>query len=143
MNPSTSRAMDRVLRSMERARQPRRRRFPRSALMMGLGLVLAEQILVRLVPRIWDATLPGGVDQAAHFNGLPGLIYRAALACHRNPGPPLWIIGGLTIIAILVSRLGWPFRVLVWLAAVGTILLNAAILAITLQAAMAASRLGG
>jgi hypothetical protein len=137
VNPSTARALDRLLRQMDRP--PRRPRFSTAPLVMGLGLVLGYQLLVRLVPRVWSTTLPGGLAQARFLRGWPGLVWRLAWFCYYDFRTVL-VIGGLLVAgAIVVS--GWlrPLRFLVWLAAVGVILADAGIVYVTLRTALEAT----
>ena len=60
---------------------------------LGLALFLGYQLLVRLVPRVWAALLPGGLAQANSFRGLPGTLYRLALIAYHNVGAACWLIG--------------------------------------------------
>jgi hypothetical protein len=137
VNPSTARALDRLLKKMDRP--PRRRRFSTAPLVMGLGLVLGYQLLVRLVPRVWSTTLPGGLGQARFLRGWPGLVYRLALFCYRDFSAVL-LVGGLLVAAAVVVS-GWlrPLRFLVWLAAVAVILADAGIVYVTLRTALEAT----
>ena len=137
MNPSTARALDRLLRKMERPR--RRRRFTTAPLVLALGLVVGYQLLVRLVPQVWSTTLPGGLAQARFFRGWPGLVWHVALFCHRNFSTVL-LVGGLLVAGAIVVG-GWlrPLRFLVWLAAVAVILADAGIVYVTLRIALVAT----
>ncbi len=136
MNPSTERALDRLLQKMARPPRTRRSRFSTAPVVIALGLVLGYQLLVRLVPRVWGELLPGGMRQARFLRGWPGLVGNLAWSCHLHFSAVL-VIGGLFVAgAILVS--GWlrPLRFLVWLAAIGVILADAGIVYVTLRAAL-------
>lgn len=139
MNPSTSRALDRLLQQMARPPRQRRKRVSTAPLVVALGLVLGYQLLVRLVPQVWGEMLPGGMDQARSFRGWPGLVGNLAWSCHQNFAAAL-VIGGLFVAGtILVS--GWlrPLRFLVWLAAIGVILADAGIVYVTMRTALEAT----
>jgi hypothetical protein len=139
MNPKTQRAFERLARQMSRQSARPRGRISTAPLMLALGLVLGYQLLVRLVPRVWGTLLPGGWEQASMLRGWPGLVWRLAIACHLNFSLALAIGAVIVGAAIIVS--GWirPLRFLVWLAAVGVILLDAGIVYVTLRTALEAS----
>jgi hypothetical protein len=138
MNPSTQRALDRLLRKMERAQRRKPRRFSTAPLMLLLGLIVGYQLLVRLVPRVWATMLPGGWEQANTFRGWPGIVWALALACHQHFAAVAVIIGGTTLFAFVLIRIAPLFRFPVWLVAVGVILLDAGILYITLRTSLEA-----
>lgn len=137
MRPDAERTLRRFLEQDERP--PRRRRAGRissAPIVLGLGLLLGYQLLVRLVPWVWSATLPGGLAQARGFRGGPGLVYHLAVACYQNVATATGLIIGAVLVAFLLGALARPLRWLVWLAAVAVILIDASILAVTLQAAL-------
>jgi hypothetical protein len=120
------------------ARRARRaRRAGLAPWVAAFGLVAAERFVHRLAPAIWDATLPGGLAQAQAFRGPAGLLFRLM----QTPAPPLAVALAAAAVAGLVlatiARLSWILRVLVWVGALGVILLNIGLLALTLQTAVA------
>lgn len=133
MNPSTLKALDRLTRRLERAERRRPRRFSTAPLVLGLGLTLGYQLLVRLVPRVWGAMLPGGWDQANNLRGWPGLVWALALAAHHHFTLVIVLIAGSTLLAWGAIRAVPAVRFLVWLAALAVILFDAGILYVTLR----------
>lgn len=142
MNDKTLKALDRALDKLEQdmdRRQRRRGGFSTSPFMLALGLVLGYQLLVRLVPKVWSSFLPGGLEQAQQFRGWPGLVASLAIACDRNFTTVCVVGGAIVIGAFLWVRWVRPLRFLVWLAAIGVILLDAGIIYVTLSTSMAAT----
>ncbi len=140
MNLSTDRALKRFLEKT--ARSPRRRSGPTTApLVLGLALLLGYQLLVRLLPMVWSATLPGGLAQARAFRGWPGLLYRLGETCYNNVLGVSWIIVGSVIVSFLLCRAAWPLRWFVWLIVVSAILLDAVVLVMILRTALMATAL--
>ncbi len=132
MTSPTDRAVPRVLKEM--ARPPRRRpRFTLASFTLALALALGFVLVNQLVPRIWAATLPGGVAQAQSFRGIPGLIWALSLDSHRNPMAMAAFGTMIVLVGWLASALFRPLRWLVWLAAIAAILGDAGILYVALQ----------
>jgi hypothetical protein len=131
----TLRKLDRLLNQLERkANRPRpRSRFPMAAIYLTLALILGYQLLVRFVPMVWSSLLPDGLAQAADLPGWPGLIYRLGWICHNRSVPVLATLGGISLAGFVLSRGPWPFRVLVWLAAVGCVFLDAGIVFVAIM----------
>jgi hypothetical protein len=142
MDRRAQRALERLLRKMARPPRARRAGFSRAPLILALGLVLGYHLLVRLVPMVWAATLPGGLDQARMLRGWPGLVFRLAVLCSNQLPAVAWGIGGMTLSAFLAARLGWPGRVLSWVAAVAMIVVDAAIVVVTVGTALTATAAG-
>jgi hypothetical protein len=137
MKPSTQRAMDRLLRSMARPPRPRPRRLSLSAIYLALGLVLGYQLLVRFVPMVWGSLLPGGLTQANQLRGWPGVVWRLAIVAHVRFPAVATTLGIVGAAGFLLGAIR-PLRLLVWLAAVVVIAIDAGILILTLQTALAA-----
>jgi len=132
MNPSTEKALNRALRAMERARRPRRG-FTLTPLVTALGCAVAYVLLTYLLPRVWAATLPGGLDSAMRLRGWPGLAWRLAVVAHRHFGGFCVVSGILVLASTLLTRAGALGRLLAWLLAVATVLVNGGILYVTIR----------
>ncbi len=141
MNPANLKAFDKILARMERRANRSTRRFTASPVVLTLGLILADVLLTRLVPLMWDAMLPGGVEQAFQFRGWAGLLWSVVLVCRKSQREIRIGIGVIAFLALVLSYRFRSIRVLVWLSAAGVIALNAAILVLTLRTSMAASPL--
>jgi hypothetical protein len=139
MSTSTEKALERLLRKMSRAHRPRRSRFSTAPIVLALGLILAYQLLVRLVPLLWSELLPGHLEQAETFRGWPGLVWLLATQCHQNFGMALSF--GACVVGAAVVICGWmrPLRLLVWIASVAVILLDAGIVYVAIRTALDAS----
>jgi hypothetical protein len=138
MNPSTARALDRLLRKMARPPRPRRR-FSTAPIVLALALALMHPLLTRLVPAVWGSMLPGGLEQARHLQGGPGLVWRMALALQNGGVRGVALLAGIAAAGLVLAFTARPLRWLVWPAAAGTILIDAAIVFITLRAALEAT----
>ena len=138
MNPSTERALGRVLDRL--SRPPRRRRgLSRAPVILGLGFLVGYQLLVRLLPRVWGELLPGGLAGAARLRGTPGALYAAARFCYGEFPVVAGTLAGVTVAAALFAWWWWPFRWLAWLAALAVLAADALILMIILRTALAAT----
>ena len=110
--------------------------------MLAIGLILGDLMLTRLVPAVWESVLPHGLEQARTFRGWPGLVWHSAVYCHAYP-QRVWVVIGAAVVASLIVSFGVrPLRFLVWLSAVGVIVINAGILYITLQTSMSSTIAG-
>ncbi len=140
MKSSTERALDRALRKLNKSSNRRPPgRVGTAPFALGIGLFLGYFLLAWLVPRLWNTVLPGGIAQASRFRGLPGLVFQGALyANHYAYLIPLAALAA-TAVALAICRLGFPFRLAVWILGVMAVLLDAAILVIALQAGIAAN----
>ena len=141
MNDSTRHALDRIDRTLDRAGRKRRPGFSTSPIVLALGLVLAYQLLVRVVPSLWMQILPEGFEQGAMLSGPSRLVWKMAWFCHLRF--PLVLVG-LVLVVVLGVGLGrhpWT-RPVAWLLAVGTIALDAAILFVALKTGMDGVGLG-
>ena len=136
MNHDTLRSLDRILDRMERRSQRPRRGISTAPLVMGVGLVMGNLLLTRLVPVIWESCLPRGLEQASSLRGWPGMVWRLALFCHSYQQSVWVVIGAAVVASLVISVLLRPLRALVWLSAVGVIVADAAILVITLMASL-------
>lgn len=133
MNPETLRKLDRVLNRLDRdARRPRSR-SPLAAIYLTLALILGYQLLVRFVPMVWSALLPEGLAQAENLRGWPGLIARLGWFCRDHFPQVVVTLGGISLAGFVLSRGPWPARLLVWLAALGFVLLDAGIVFVTVM----------
>jgi hypothetical protein len=142
MNESTRKALDRVDDALDRASRPRRRRgFSTSPLVLAGGLVLGYQLLVRLVPTLWNQILPNGYDQAALLPGGAAIVWRLGYFCHLRF--PVVLAGAVLLVAsgFILGRLP-ATRLLAWGLAVASIVMDAAILVIALKAGMDAAGVG-
>jgi len=135
MNPDqeTFRKLDRLLTRLERSGRRPRSRFPLAAIYLTLALILGYQLLVRFVPMVWASLLPGGLAQAESFRGWPGLIYRLGWICHHHFQQVLLVLGGISLAGFVLSRGPWPARAMVWLTAVGLVLVDAGIVFVAIM----------
>jgi hypothetical protein len=142
MSKSEMKALERALDRL--AKPPKRRAgwFSIAPIYLGLGLVLGYILLVRLVPMIWSALLPGGIEQAQHLTGLPAVVWRLSVLFRVRSEGVVLILGGLVGAGFLVSTLLRPLRFLVWLAAVALVLVDAGILIVTIKTALEATMQG-
>jgi hypothetical protein len=139
MNPATLKKLDLILDRLERRAKRPRRRFPMAAIVLGLGLALGDILLTRFVPTLWAEFLPWGLQQAATLRGWPGLIWQSALLCHHHQTSVQAAIAVVSLTCLVLgSRIG-PMRFLVWLAALGVILLDGAILFGTIHTCLRAT----
>ena len=129
----TLRKLDRLLNQLERKARRPRSRFPMAAIYLTLALILGYQLLVRFVPMVWSTLLPEGLEQAADLPGWPGLIYRLGWICHTRFVPVLVALGGISIAGFVLGCGPWPARVVVWLAAVGFVLVDAGIVFVAIM----------
>jgi hypothetical protein len=139
MNPNSLKSLDKLLNRMERQSRRGRGRISTAPFVLTLGLILADVMLTRLVPMIWEALLPHGLEQVATFRGWPALIWRSAVFCTMHQRPVLIAIGVAFVVSCLISFRVRPLRMVVWLSAAAVIALNAAILLVTIQTSMRAT----
>ncbi len=138
MNPSTEKALARALERL--SRPPKRRRgLSRAPVILGAGLFVGFQLLVRLLPRVWGELLPGGLAGASRLRGAPGLLYAAARFCYLEFPTAAGILVGITVASLVLSWWWWPFRWLSWLAAIAVLAADAMILVILLRTALTAT----
>ncbi|MEO6810313.1 MAG: hypothetical protein ABI353_14450 [Isosphaeraceae bacterium] len=137
MNPGTARKLDRVLRQLARRSRLKPRRFSTAPLIVALGFVTGYQSLARLVPRVWAATFPGGLEQAETLFGWPSLVWRLSTACRFHFLEVVIVMGMVTTLAFVTSTWLRPLRFLVWFAAIALILIDAGILVVTIRTALA------
>jgi hypothetical protein len=142
LNPSTERALNRLLKKMERPTRRPRGRLSIAPLILGFGLAVMYLLLTRLVPAVWSQFLPGGLDQAQQFRGWPGLVWSAAKARYYNSTSTAIWMGGAVLGSMLLSVLLRPLGILVWLAAIVVIGLNAGIVYVTMRIAIEAMAQG-
>lgn len=140
MNQRSLRSLQGILKQMEReSRRPGGRgqgRFSTSPLVLTAGLVLANVLLTWLVPAIWDSLLPHGLEDVGGFEGWPGLLWRGVLISRGRQGA---VRGTIAVVCVLSFILGYrsrAIRILVWILALGVILLNAGILYVTLHTSL-------
>ncbi|WP_406695387.1 hypothetical protein V5E97_30620 [Singulisphaera sp. Ch08] len=129
----TLRKLDRLLNQLDRKVRRPRSRFPMAAIYLTLALILGYQLLVRFVPMVWSTLLPEGLAQAENLSGWPGLIYRLGWICHTHYELVLVALGCISIAGFVLSWGPWPARVLVWLAAVGFVLVDAGIVFVAIM----------
>ena len=139
MNPRTKKSLEKILQATERRARRPGRRFSTAPLVLALGLVLADVMLVYLVPVLWESLLPRGLDQAERLVGWPGLIWRGAVFCHRNQAAVQVAIAVVAVVGFLACSRGKLLRSAVWLSSVAVIVLNAFILIVTLQTSLQAT----
>ena len=140
MNPSTRKALERVLRALEKP--PKVVRLSRAPIVLGTALALAQQLLTQLVPAVWRSTLPGGLMTANRLRGWPGLVWALDGACPRG-----WIVAlavgvGMSVVGVVLCKKLPILKLLVWPAALAAVLLNGAILYVTMATAHAAATSG-
>ena len=139
MNPSAARAVDRLMRQMNKPPRARKSRFSIAPVILALGLVLGFQLLSRLVPHVWESMLPGGLDQARQFRGWAGLVWASAVHCHRDSTGAIAILATIGGVGFLLSTFVRPLRPIVWLMAIATIGVDAGIVYVTLRTAIEAT----
>jgi hypothetical protein len=108
-------------------------RFPTAALVLTGGLLLGHQLLVRFVPMVWEALLPGGLDAASTLNGWPGLLWRTAVFSHVHQAGILAAIVGVGVVSLVMGGRSFLFRLLLRLAALSVIVLDAGIVMVALK----------
>jgi hypothetical protein len=139
MNRDALRSLARIVDRMERQASRPRRRFSTAPIVLGLGLVLADALLAKLVPMLWETLLPHGLEQAEALRGWPGLVWRGSVLCQTRQTPVLIGIAAAVVVGLLCGSAGRPLRFLVWVSAAGVIALNAAILIVTMQTSLRAT----
>jgi hypothetical protein len=117
----------------------RRRRFSMAPITLGLALLVGVVWLTELLPRVWEATLPGGLAQAASFRGWPGLLWSLAVGAHRNRGPLLGGIAAVALVGLALARSSTAFRWGFRLLALAAVLLDVGLVFLTMRIALAAS----
>ncbi len=138
MNPETQRQFDRLLK--QSGRSPRRGwRLAMSPISFGFGLAVGFVLLTQLVPNVWQAMLPGGLDQARMLRGWPAILWQSSLFCRAHAGS-VTMLGALVVGFGLIFG-GWSraLRWLFWVAALLVVFLDAAILFILLRTALQAN----
>lgn len=112
MNPN--RRTNALLDAMSRRHRPGR--FSMAPITLGLALLLGILLLTEMVPRVWNAVLPGGLAQASTFRGWPGQLLQLARWLFANRAGALMAVGGLAVVGLpLASRsraFRWTFRLL-------------------------------
>ena len=139
MNPRTLKSIERMLYRMERQQKRGRGKISTAPVVLALALIMADVMLTRLVPMIWSALLPHGIEQVATFRGWPALVWRAGLFCHMHQMGILVAIGATFALSCLLGYRSRVIRMIVWCGAASAIALNAAILVITIQTSLRAS----
>jgi hypothetical protein len=133
MNPSTEKALERAIRAMERSHRRPLRRFTLTPLITALGCGMAYLLLTYLLPRVWATTLPGGLETAARLGGWPGLVWRLAVVAHAHFIGVCVVSATIVFISTLLTRGGVVGRLLAWLLAVATVLVNGGILYVMIR----------
>jgi type II secretory pathway component PulF len=141
MNDSTRHALDRIESALNRSARKRRLGFSTSPIVLALGLILAYQLLVRLVPSLWSQILPGGFEQGARLSGPSWLVWRMAWFCHQRF--PIVLAGAVAMVVLGLVLVRKPAtRPVVWLLGVASIIADGAILVIALKTGMDAVGVG-
>ena len=141
MNDPTRHALDRIEHALDRSGRKRRRGFSTSPIVLASGLILAYQLLVRLVPSLWAQILPGGFEQGVMLSGPSRIVWQMAWFCHLRF--PIVLVGVVAAVGVGLLLGRHPAtRPMAWLLAVATILLDAAILVIALKTGMDAAGVG-
>lgn len=142
MNDRTLKKLDRLLDRLERNSRRPPRRFSPASVYLAVGLVVAYQLLVRFVPMTWSAVLPGGLAQADTLSGWPGLLWRLGLICRLHFEQVLIAFAAIAIFGLALGRGPRLIRLLVWLAAVAVVALDAGIVIVTMKTSMDATLQG-
>jgi hypothetical protein len=142
MNKKEMRALERAMSRL--ARPPKRRAswFSLAPIYLALGLIVGFALLVIFVPMLWSALLPGGLEQTERLFGLPALVWRLSLLLRLRSQTAVMILAGLAVSGFVVSTILRPLRFLVWLAAIGVVVLDAGILIVTIKTALEATMHG-
>jgi|GEM_PF-4522549 len=139
MSQDSLRKLDQILKQLERRSKRPRTRSPVPAIYLTLGLVLGYQLLVRFVPLVWNSLLPEPLAQGQSLPGWAGLIDRLGRYGYDH-SQQIWVGLGIVFIAsLLLARGPWPVRLVLWLAAVGVVFLDAAIVLIAIKTCFLAS----
>jgi hypothetical protein len=137
MNPQTQKSLERVLDQLDRrARRPDRRLTP-AALALAAGLFLGYLLLARLIPQAWPALLAN--DPATSLRGWPLVVWRLSQACLAHQRPILAGLVASCLVMLVLSYRSRTVRFLVWVAAVGVVVVDAGILVCTLLACLQAA----
>jgi hypothetical protein len=131
----TLKSIDKALEKLARPPRKRPRRFSVAPIYLGLGLLLADQLLVRFVPMVWASALPGGIEQANLLHGWPRLVWALSRLFSLRSAEVIAILGTIAVIGFIVSLVR-PLRPFVWLAAIAVVACDAAILILAVKTAM-------
>jgi hypothetical protein len=132
MNSSTEKALNRALRAMERSQRPRNR-FSLSPFITAIGCGMSYGLLTYLLPRVWAAALPGGLDSTLQLRGWPRLVWQLAILAHGHFVGVCVVFAVIVLLSTLLTRAGAIGKLLAWLLAVATVLVNGGILYVTIR----------
>ena len=114
-------------------------RFSTSPIVFGVGLGMADYLLLAFVPKAWSTLLPDGVDQAVALQGQAANVQQLSILVTRFQGPSPVAIVVATVVMLIIGLASKPTRFLSWLCALGVIILNVWIVATVLQTSWTAN----
>jgi hypothetical protein len=140
MNHQNWKSLERVLDRLERQSRRSGRRITPAALVVVAGLFLGYLLLAALVPQVWPALLATEPGEA--LRGWPLLVWQTSEFClaHRS-GILAVLVAVSLVVVVLTYRVGF-LRPLVWLSALGVVVVDAGILATTLLACLQGAGVG-
>ncbi|HEV3122774.1 MAG TPA: hypothetical protein VGY53_12760 [Isosphaeraceae bacterium] len=130
-----------ALLALERLSRPRNKRrgsmrLSLAPFYLGMAMLVGHQLLLRFVPMVWSATLPGGIQRAHTLRGWGGLLWALCVLFFVRFDQVVLILFGVWIGALVLSFLNRYIRLLVWLIAFAVVMLDFGILFVTLQTAL-------
>jgi hypothetical protein len=140
MNHQNWKSLEQLLDQLDRRSQRSSRRITPAALVLVAGLFLGYLLLATLVPQVWPALLATEPGEA--LRGWPLLVWRTSEFClaHRS-GILAGLVAVSLVVIVLTYRVGF-LRPLVWLLALGVVVVDAGILATTLLACLQGAGVG-
>ncbi|MFO0909429.1 MAG: hypothetical protein U0794_13935 [Isosphaeraceae bacterium] len=137
MNPRTRSSLERMVDQLERSQRRSSRRITPASLALVAGLFLGFFLLTRVIPSIWPALLGG--DPGQMLRGWSLLVWKTAMVAARYDTV---ILAGLAVASLIVLTLTYRvglLRPVVWLAALGVVVIDAGLLASTILACIEAA----
>jgi hypothetical protein len=130
-----------ALLALEKLSRPKNRRrgsmrLSLAPFYLGMALLVGHQLLLRFVPMVWSATLPGGLQQAHFLRGWGGLLWAFCVLFYLRFNQVALILFGVWAIALVLSLANRYLRLLVWLVAFAVVMLDFGILIVTLETAL-------
>ena len=126
MNKAEQQRLRKVLEQLERksGRKGKAGKFSTSPIVFGVGLGLADFLLLDFVPKAWATLLPGGLEQAATIQGQAESVLRLAILANEFRALIPMAIIGLSVTLLILCWVSKLARMASWLAAFGVIMLN-------------------
>ena len=99
-------------------------------------------LLTEILPRVWDATLPGGLRQADSFRGWPGRLWQSAVFAYQYRMLLAAGVGVVVMIGLPIASRSRAFLLIFRLLAFVLVLADFAILAGMMAASVITTGLG-